>query len=280
MNIIGNTIAPSSTGVSSPYVQMTMATSSGYNYIWKAYLYGYEEIPDDLCDYWCGNSEGLIDFTNSPHVTKVGDRAFFACRCPIVNLPDTIKEVGVSGFQATKLTALPNDLEIIEESGFESCSDLSISTLPPNLRKIGREAFTSCTGLTITELPASVRQLGEGTGSIGHGICFQGCTGIPSIIIHDGVTILPYGCFMDCSNLTVADLPSTLSTVHYNAFHRCSKLTTIYCRANTPPTMTNSVGFGTVSALTHIYVPAASVDAYKAATNWAQYASKISAIPT
>jgi len=278
MSIIGNKIAPNSTGILSPYIRMTMSTASGDQYIWKAYLYGYEEVPSYLCRNWCDNSNGVIDFTNSPHVTKVGDYAFYICRCPFTNVPNTIREVGIGSFTQTKITALPNDLEIIEASAFQGCSNLT--TLSPNIRKIGHDAFYGCTGLTITELPTSVRQLGEDAGTLGKGTCFRDCTGIPSIIIHDGVTLLPYGCFTDCSNLTVADLPSTLSTIQYNAFHRCSKLTTIYCRASTPPTMANSAGFGTVSALTNIYVPSASVDAYKTATNWSQYASKISAIPT
>ena len=277
MSIIGNKIAPNSTGILSPYIRITMSTSSDDQYIWKAYLYGYEEVPNALCQRWCDISNGGIDFTNSPHVTKVGDYAFYLCRCPLTNVPNTIREVGIGSFTQTKITALPNDLETIEETAFQNCS--SLTTLSPNIQKIGSQAFYGCTGLTITELPASVRQLGEGTGAIGKGGCFEDCTGIPSIIIHDGVTILPYGCFMDCSNLTVADLPSTLSTIQYNAFHRCSKLTTIYCRANTPPTMAYSIGFGTVSALAHIYVPEASVSAYQTATNWSQYASKISAIP-
>ena len=75
------------------------------------------------------------------------------------------------------------------------------------------------------------------------------------------------------------DLPSTLTSIAAQAFRSCSTLNTLYCRATTPPTIANSNALSTAN-LTNIYVPAASVNAYKTATNWSTYASIISAIST
>ena len=55
-------------------------------------------------------------------------------------------------------------------------------------------------------------------------------------------------------------------------------LTSVTLEATTPPTLGTTVFNGTHADLV-IYVPAGSVEAYKSATNWSTYASKIQAIP-
>jgi hypothetical protein len=60
-------------------------------------------------------------------------------------------------------------------------------------------------------------------------------------------------------------------------FWGCTSLTSIICRAVTPPTI-GSGGIGCAYAHT-IRVPAASVNDYKAAAGWSDYASIIIAIP-
>jgi hypothetical protein len=48
--------------------------------------------------------------------------------------------------------------------------------------------------------------------------------------------------------------------------------------AATPPSLANTSAFSGINMICKIKVPAASVDAYKAATNWATYAAYIEAI--
>lgn len=60
------------------------------------------------------------------------------------------------------------------------------------------------------------------------------------------------------------------------AFAHNSYLKTVYCRAITPPSVTMPF---TSSNVDVIYVPEESVDAYKAASGWSDYASIIQAIP-
>ena len=49
--------------------------------------------------------------------------------------------------------------------------------------------------------------------------------------------------------------------------------------ATTPPALANSNAF-TANNINKIYVPAASVNAYKTASNWSTFASYIEAIPS
>ena len=63
------------------------------------------------------------------------------------------------------------------------------------------------------------------------------------------------------------------------AFDYCTNLTSVTILATTPPTGVSQYTFmSTPDAI--VYVPSGSVDTYKAAGGWSQYASRIQAIPT
>ncbi len=98
-----------------------------------------------------------------------------------------------------------------------------------------------------------------------------------SIVIEEGVVNIADDAFWACSNyLTKATLPSTIESIGDYAFDGCSGLTKITINATTPPTFGDYV-FNNASSLAHIYVPSASVNAYKAA--WSAHASLIEAAP-
>ena len=78
----------------------------------------------------------------------------------------------------------------------------------------------------------------------------------------------------DLDNAILSDLPSTITSIGRQCFFQCSQLVTFICRNTTPPTLDSGVFESTNSALS-IYVPDESVDAYKTATNWVNYASII-----
>ena len=86
--------------------------------------------------------------------------------------------------------------------------------------------------------------------------------------------------FNGCSKLTTADFP-VAESIGNTAFNNCSALTTLILRSGTMATLSNTNAFnGTPikSGTGYIYVPAALVDTYKAATNWTAYANQIRAI--
>ena len=97
-----------------------------------------------------------------------------------------------------------------------------------------------------------------------------------SIVIEEGVVNIAENAFLFCSNyLTKATLPSTVESIGNYAF-QSSGLTKITINATTPPTLGYDV-FENVSSLAHIYVPSASVNAYK--TAWSDHASIIDVAP-
>ena len=65
-----------------------------------------------------------------------------------------------------------------------------------------------------------------------------------------------------------------ITTINSQAFGGCYYLKDIYCKAATPPTG-HSQMFASVALDAQIYVPAASVEAYKAKRYWSDYSSLI-----
>lgn len=93
--------------------------------------------------------------------------------------------------------------------------------------------------------------------------------------IGNGYETLKMGVFAQSETLTAVTLPSTIIQLFGYVFEM-SALKQVTCYATVPPTCSADIFRQT--ALEHIYVPAESVNAYKTATNWSDYASIIEAI--
>ena len=118
--------------------------------------------------------------------------------------------------------------------------------------------------------------IGDCVTSIGNS-AFTNCRKITNIVISDGVTSIGDRAFQYCSGLTSMNIPSSVTSIGKRAFDDCTSLTSVTCLATTPPTLGNYAFDDTNNC--PIYVPSASVSAYKSATNWSRYASRIQAIP-
>lgn len=95
----------------------------------------------------------------------------------------------------------------------------------------------------------------------------------------DGITKIRIRAFRGCSSLTSIEIPKIVTSIEREAFCDCNSLTSVTVLATTPPTLGTDAFTDTHSDL-KIYVPSGSVNAYKTATNWSTYASKIQAIPS
>ena len=103
---------------------------------------------------------------------------------------------------------------------------------------------------------------------------FCNCSSLTSVTIPNSVTTIVTGAFYYCSSLTSITIPDSVTTIGSWAFYCCLDLTTVYCKATTPPTGGNGM-FISNAADRKIFVPAESVDAYKSAYGWKNYASTI-----
>ncbi len=80
---------------------------------------------------------------------------------------------------------------------------------------------------------------------------------------------------MGCTSLASINIPEKVTFLGSCAFYGCTSLEKIYCEASTPPTFYNDTVFEDCNTISKIYVPYSSVDAYKSADGWKDYADKI-----
>lgn len=162
-------------------------------------------------------------------------------------------------------------LTTIGSFAFNSCTSLVSVEIPNSVTSIGSFAFGRCTSLTSIEISNSATSIEDGT--------FNNCTSLASIEIPNSVTSIGGSAFYGCTSLTSIEIPSSVTAMGVSIFNGCTNLKSVTVLATTPPTLLLNAFKNTHSSL-KIYVPSGSVNAYKAATNWSTYASKIQAIPS
>ena len=208
-------------------------------------------------------------------VTKILGFAFDGCSSlTSVTLPNNLTSLLGYAFQdCTSLASIniPSGITEIDDATFYNCSSLSSLSIPSGVTSIGNYAFANCSGLTSINIPSGVTSIGNAA--------FAGCSGLTSINIPSGVTSIGGSAFFDCFSLTSVTIPSGVTSIDGQAFYNCSGLTSITCLATTPPTLIGgSVAYTFDGSTCPIYVPSGSVNAYKSAEVWSEYASRLTAI--
>ncbi|MBP5454877.1 MAG: leucine-rich repeat protein [Paludibacteraceae bacterium] len=105
---------------------------------------------------------------------------------------------------------------------------------------------------------------------------------LASITIPNSVTSIDGDAFGSCSGLTTVTIGTGVTTLGSSVtpFMMCNNIVNVTIKATTPPTYGSTYESIFYSSHPHIYVPADSVAAYKAASGWSTYANDIEAIPT
>ena len=231
------------------------------------------------CAFWVCSS--LTSVTIPDSVTTIGDAAFARCsnlrefngkyvskdgRCLIFN--GTLNSFAPAGL--TEYT-IPDGVTNIGQNAFDWCSSLTSITIGDGVTTIGTWAFGDCSSLTSVTIPDSVTTIDVNA--------FCNCSGLTSVTIPDSVTTIGYGVFVNCSSLTSVTISNSVTTIGEAAFAWCECLTSVYCKAVIPPTV--NIFDGDWSAFYNnapdrkIYVPTESVEVYKSATGWSDYADAI-----
>ncbi|MBQ1177958.1 MAG: leucine-rich repeat domain-containing protein [Bacteroidaceae bacterium] len=204
-------------------------------------------------------------------VTSIGELAFIECNSlTTINIPEGVTSIGEGAFAfCSSLTAIniPESVTSIGDGAFEHCESLTSITLPEGLTSIGKCAFMYCSNLTSINIPEGVTMLEKGV--------FQSCSNLTSVILPEGVTTIEYVAFVYCYSLTSLTLPASVTSIGFQAFSFCFSLTSITCHAATPPTIEDSFSFEGVDKSIPVYVPAGSIEAYKAATGWSDFTNYV-----
>ncbi len=214
----------------------------------------------------------LTEITIPNSVTSIGENAFCSSGLTSITIPNSVTTIGYGAFadcsNLTEIT-IPNSVTTIDFHAFSNCSSLTEITIPNSVTTIGNYAFYGCSILTEITIPDSVTTIGGGA--------FSGCSSLSKVTIGNSVTTIDYSAFLGCSSLTNITIPNSVTTIGNYAFYGCSSLTEITCLAVTPPTAYYDT-FEEVDKTIPLYVPAESVEAYKAAEYWNEF-TNIQAIP-
>lgn len=99
---------------------------------------------------------------------------------------------------------------------------------------------------------------------------FRNCSLLTSIEISNTIKIIMQNAFLSCTNAKSVRFGdnSKIETIEANAFKWCGRLKEVYL-PKTPPTLTDANAFANINASCVFYCKSqASLNAYKAATNW------------
>lgn len=256
---------------------------------------------DDLSDCCSGGSGDTGSTEGKKYVLHSGDTEYsMDCNSSsTLSSDDLIFHSGTS-IRASAVTdvVIGDCVDTIGSMAFDYFTTMTSVTIPSGVTTIENQAFKHCESLPILALPEKVSG----------GVVVDGdITTIPSYMcyanydlystnIPQGVTTIETLAYYDCLSLMNIVIPSTVTTIGDNAFRvqdwassdptkyqkkmAIATGRTVSILATTPPTLGLGVfGIQTGSsdiATYPIYVPAASVNAYK--TAWPQYANRIFAI--
>ena len=210
-----------------------------------------------------------------PNNCTLSSQSFMYCSASTLSFGSgtIISKVGTytSAFGSSKISNIDlNGVTLIGDYAFNKTSGFTSITIPSSVTTFGSGAFTDVSGLnsvTIDYASNATLRSSQFTGS-----------SITSLTIGSHPTSIGDSMFRKCTKLTSLVIPSNISSINGYAFDGCTGLRSITVHSTTPPTLGSNAFNNTNDC--PIYVPSGSVNAYKAASGWSGYASRIKAIPT
>jgi hypothetical protein len=233
------------------YLFVPKGCQSAYEeaYDWRDFTHIYEMAYD-----FCVNGIYYkITGTNTVEVTRKVTLSSIQSYSGNISIPATVTYNGTT----YSVTA-------IGENAFYNCTGVTSVSIPNTITTIKRWAFDGATGITSFGITNSVNSIED--------YAFFGCTGLKSITIPNSVTSLGIRVFYGCTSLELVTVGSGITALGERDFYRCSSLKNLTFMATTPPSLGSTDVFPNNAFNTAmLFVPKASVSAYKAATTWKSF---------
>ena len=159
-----------------------------------------------------------------------------------------------------------SNITTIGYRAFFSNYPLLSMVIPSTVAQIGDYAFYGCECLYDIKISSGVTYIGS--------YAFSQCHSLNEITIPDNVEYICEAAFSDCRSLHKVTIGKSVRRVGKYTFLACNKLASVYCIPSVPPKAEGQI-FGNLTVDHKIYVPRNSVEAYKTAEYWSDYASYI-----
>lgn len=211
-------------------------------------------------------------------VTSIGVEAFYDCSFTSVTIPDGVTIIKYSAFQnCTDLTEVTfgNSITTIEYSAFYYCLSLKQVTIPKSVTNIGVNVFFYCTALTHINVDAANPAYSSENGVLFNKdkttlLRYPAAKPGTTYTVPKSVTCIGESAFGQCTALKELTLSENVSKIESYAFEDFAAITKMTVLATVPPTAETSA-FKYFNLDTPVYVPASSLDAYKAANVWKEF---------
>ena len=188
-----------------------------------------------------------------------------------VSIGKNVTSIGYSAFQNCYSLAsitIPDGVTSIIGSAFKVCYSLASITIPDGVTSIGNYTFSFCSSLASITIPDGVTSIGD--------YAFQNGYSLASITIPDGVTSIGKYTFQNCSSRASITIPDGVTSIGNYAFQNGYGMRYYDFSACTSiPSLSNTNAFGGIPSDCQMLIPSALYNNWKAATNWATYASKM-----
>lgn len=246
----------------------------------------------DGANIWL-DGELLTEYVFPDGTVKIDSRLSGCTSIETVVIPNDVVSIDSNAFRNCynlKSITIPDSVISIGDGAFSNCSRLASITIPDSVISIGYYAFANCSSLESVTIGNGVTSIGEsafywctslasitiseGVTSIGNS-AFDGCASLVSISIPDSVTSIGSSAFRSCSSLASITIPEGVTWIGEDAFFYCTSLVEVYCKPTTPPSLGYDDAFYNNASGRKIYVPRASVEDYKTAEGWSEYANAI-----
>lgn len=243
-------------------------------------------------------------------IITISDGAFASTDLTSVTIPSSVGSIRSSTFESCyslKSVTLNNGISSITSGAFRDCYALETINIPSSITQIISDAFNGCSELSFTGSSDSnlkyyvidgslynnsnngaARYLVRISADVTEFVVPEGITHISAhvasklqnlekVVITEGVKNIAEQAFSECFGLKEVEIPSTV-TYLYRSFDMCEELISVTIKATeVPPVAYGQVSFGFNPEL-KIYVPAESVETYKANEAFAMYVDQIFAI--
>ena len=222
------------------------------------------------CFYGCSS---LTEVAIPASVRYIGNNAFAYCD----NLKTLRFEEGscLEGFgefvfrESTSLESLdmPNTVTTMGTGVFYVCPSLKNVHLSRSLTILPNSTFNQCSQLTELDIPGTVTYIGNGA--------MYKCTSMKRLKIGDkdapaGTTDIEHYALAYSNELERLELGANLDSLTYGSLEDLGNVKLAICWATTPPRC-NENAMGIAFSRTILYVPKASLDAYREARMWKKF---------